>query len=114
MVQVSKAKGAGLVHYRWPSPSSSEPIAKVSYVSLFQPWGWIIGSGVYVDDVQAEFQAQALRALAIGIAIALLMALLVTLISRSIARPLQEAVNAMANIASGEGDLTQSLDRSED
>lgn len=110
MVQISKTKGAGLINYRWPKPGSSDPIAKVSYVSLFQPWGWIIGSGVYVDDVQAQFQAQALRALAIGIAIALLMTLLVTLISRSIARPLQEAVNAMANIASGEGDLTQSLD----
>jgi methyl-accepting chemotaxis protein len=109
MVQVSKANGSGLVNYRWPKPGSSDPVAKVSYVSLFQPWGWIIGSGVYVDDVQVQFQAQAWRTIAIGGAIALLMALLVTLISRSITRPLQEAVDAMANIASGEGDLTQAM-----
>ncbi|WP_296218765.1 methyl-accepting chemotaxis protein [Pseudomonas sp. UBA2684] len=110
MVQISKAKGAGQVDYRWPKPGSSEPVPKISYVELFQPWGWIIGSGVYVDDVQVEFQAQALRALGIGLAIALLMAVLVSLIARSIAHPLQEAVNAMASIASGEGDLTRSLD----
>ncbi|SDI24762.1 methyl-accepting chemotaxis protein [Pseudomonas benzenivorans] len=109
-VQLSRSKGAGHVDYRWPKPGSDEPVPKVSYIELFQPWGWIIGSGVYVDDVQAEFQAQALRALAIGLAIALLMAILVTLIARSIARPLQEAVSAMANIASGEGDLTRNLD----
>ena len=109
MVQLGKTKGAGHVNYRWPKPGSSEPVPKISYIELYQPWGWIIGSGVYIDDVQAEFQAQALRAVAIGLAIALLMALLVTLIARSIARPLQEAASAMANIASGEGDLTRSL-----
>ena len=109
-VQLSRSKGAGHVDYRWPKPGSDEPVPKVSYIELFQPWGWIIGSGVYVDDVQAEFQAQAMRALAIGLAIALLMAILVTLIARSIAQPLQEAVSAMANIASGEGDLTRNLD----
>jgi methyl-accepting chemotaxis protein len=109
MVRVSKANGSGLVNYRWPKPGSSDPVAKTSFVSLFQPWGWIIGSGVYVDDVQAQFQTQVWRTAGISGAIALLMALLVTLISRSITRPLQEAVDAMANIASGEGDLTQAM-----
>jgi methyl-accepting chemotaxis protein len=110
MVRLSKAEGAGQVDYRWPKPGSSEPVPKVSYVELFQPWGWIIGSGVYVDDVEAEFRSQALTALGVGLVITLLMATLVTLIARSIARPLRDAVEAMANIASGEGDLTRTLD----
>ncbi|HUE92642.1 methyl-accepting chemotaxis protein [Pseudomonas sp.] len=112
MVAISKSKGAGQVNYRWPKPGSSEPVPKVSYVELFQPWGWIIGSGVYVDDVQAEFQAQALKAVAIGGAIAILMVVLLLLIVRSITQPLQQAVSAMANIASGDGDLTRNLDAS--
>lgn len=110
MVIIAKAKGAGMVNYRWPKPGASEPVAKTSYVKLFEPWGWVIGSGVYVDDVQAEFKAQLIKATAIGLGIALIMALLVILIARSIVRPLQETVNAMANIASGESDLTRSLD----
>ncbi|MGY4664070.1 methyl-accepting chemotaxis protein [Pseudomonas chlororaphis] len=110
MVAIAKAKGAGMVNYRWPKPGASEPVQKTSYVQLFQPWGWIIGSGVYIDDVQAEFRSQVVKASVGGIAIALLMALLVLLIARSIVRPLQETVHAMANIASGESDLTHTLD----
>lgn len=110
MVAITRSQGAGHVDYRWPKPGSSEPIPKISYVELFKPWGWIIGSGIYVNDVQAEFRTQALKASAIGLSIALLLAALVLLISRSISRPLQDAVAAMANIASGEGDLTRNLD----
>ncbi|MPQ68181.1 MULTISPECIES: methyl-accepting chemotaxis protein [unclassified Pseudomonas] len=110
MVTLTKAKGAGMINYRWPKPGASAPVQKTSYVQLFEPWGWIIGSGVYVDDLQDEFYGQVWRASLIGLGIALIMALLVTMIARSIVRPLQETVNAMANIASGESDLTHSLD----
>ena len=110
MATLAKTKGAGMVDYRWPKPSSDAPVQKTSYVQLFEPWGWVIGSGVYIDDMQAEFWGQVWRACWVGLGIALIMAALVTLIARSIVRPLQEAVQAMANIASGESDLTRSLD----
>lgn len=110
MVALARQQDAGPVNYRWPKPGASEPVAKTSYIQLFKPWGWIIGSGVYVDDVQAEFARQLRDASLVGVAIALLMALVVMLIARSIARPLQEAVQAMGNIASGESDLTRRLD----
>jgi methyl-accepting chemotaxis protein len=110
MVALARSQGAGPVDYRWPKPGASEPVAKTSYIQLFKPWGWIIGSGVYVDDVQAEFTRQLRDASLVGLAIALVMGLLVLLIARSIARPLQEAVQAMGNIASGESDLTRRLD----
>ena len=109
-VILAKAKGAGIVNYRWPKPGADAPVAKTSYIQRFEPWGWIIGSGVYVDDVQAEFTGQVWKASVIGLIIAVVMALLVALIARSIVRPLQAAVNAMGNIASGESDLTRSLD----
>ena len=110
MVALARSQGAGSVDYRWPKPGASEPVAKTSYIQLFKPWGWIIGSGVYIDDVQAEFARQVRDASLLGLGIAVLMALLVLLIARSIARPLQDAVQAMGNIASGESDLTRRLD----
>ena len=110
MVAITRSQGAGQVDYRWPKPGANDPVPKISYVELFQPWGWIIGSGVYVDDVQAEFRTQALKVSSIGILIALLLVVLAVLIARSIVQPLQSAVDAMANIASGEGDLTRNLD----
>ncbi|KJK17127.1 methyl-accepting chemotaxis protein [Pseudomonas sp. 2(2015)] len=110
MAALAKAKGAGSIDYRWPKPGASEPVKKTSYVQLFKPWGWVIGSGVYIDDMQDEFLRQLRDASILGLGIALVMTLLVVLIARSIARPLQEAVDAMATIASGESDLTRRLD----
>ncbi|MET0125479.1 MAG: methyl-accepting chemotaxis protein [Pseudomonas caspiana] len=110
MVAVAKEKGAGMIQYRWPKPGASEPVRKISYVKLFAPWGWILGSGVYVDDVKAEFQQQTINAALFSLAIIAVMALLVILIARSIVRPLRDSVQAMADIASGESDLTRSLE----
>lgn len=110
MVAVAKEKGAGMVQYRWPKPGASEPVQKISYIKLFTPWGWILGSGVYVDDVKAEFQQQTINAALFSLAIIVIMVLLVIMIARSIVRPLRDSVQAMADIASGESDLTRSLE----
>jgi methyl-accepting chemotaxis protein len=110
MVKVARLQGAGIVDYQWAKPGAEEPVPKISYVELFKPWGWIIGSGIYVDDVEAEFKHYVVRFSIIGLAIASLMALLVAILIRSITQPLRHSMQAMANIASGEADLTRALD----
>jgi methyl-accepting chemotaxis protein len=52
-VNVVKQQGEGFVAYGWPKPGSEDPVQKVSYVKGFAPWGWIVGSGVYIDTVNA-------------------------------------------------------------
>ena len=52
-VNMVKANGAGFVSYAWAKPGGSKALPKVSYVKGFAPWGWIIGSGIYVDNVDA-------------------------------------------------------------
>jgi len=54
MVNLCKEKGEGFVSYLWPKPGTTKPVPKLSYVKLYKPWGWVIGSGIYVDDVQEE------------------------------------------------------------
>ena len=54
MIQVVEADGHGFVPYQWPKPGSQAPVDKISFVKGFAPWGWVIGSGVYVDTVMAE------------------------------------------------------------
>lgn len=110
MVRVAQRQGAGLVDYQWAKPGEVDPVPKISYVELFKPWGWIIGTGIYVDDVEAEFQRYVVRFSIIGLVIASLMAVLVAILIRSITKPLRDSMQAMANIASGEADLTRSLD----
>jgi len=56
-LEVVSAKGAGYFDYQWPKPTQNgltEKQAKLSYVSLFKPWGWIVGTGVYIDDIERE------------------------------------------------------------
>ncbi len=46
-VAVVRADGAGFVPYMWPKPGQTEPVSKISYVKGFEPWGWVVGSGIY-------------------------------------------------------------------
>ncbi len=68
---------AGFVQYLWPKPGHEQPVAKISYVSGFEPWGWIIGSGIYLDDVDAVFRAHLIKSLGIlAIVVLILFALM--------------------------------------
>lgn len=50
MNQLVKEKDKGFIEYLWPKPKYDEPLPKISCISLFKPWGWVIGSGIYYDD----------------------------------------------------------------
>lgn len=54
MMEVTKKSGEGYVEYMWPKPGSDQAVPKTSFVKLFGPWGWIIGNGVYADDIAVE------------------------------------------------------------
>lgn len=54
MVKVARAEGNGFVDYYWPKPGQDAPAPKISYVSLQPDWGWVVGSGIYVDDVESQ------------------------------------------------------------
>ena len=67
-----KRNGAGFVPYMWPKPGSEQPVEKLSYVKGFEPWGWVIGSGIYIDDLRAaqrERLTLALIALSLALAV---------------------------------------------
>ena len=48
--------GQGFVAYQWPKPGHDLPVDKLSYVKGFEPWGWVIGSGIYIDDLREAQQ----------------------------------------------------------
>ncbi|MGY3804121.1 cache domain-containing protein [Pigmentibacter ruber] len=54
MVSLVKNEEAGFVNYMWPKPGKTDPQPKISYVKIFKPWDWMIGNGVYTDDIAAE------------------------------------------------------------
>ncbi|MBA3005815.1 MAG: cache domain-containing protein [Proteobacteria bacterium] len=83
IVQVVKKEGAGFVPYMWQLNDDPQHItSKLSYVKLFQPWGWIIGTGVYMDDVSIEIAKISQKLLYISLTILLLIGCLSTYIIR--------------------------------
>jgi methyl-accepting chemotaxis protein len=119
-VKVCREKGEGFVNYMWPKPGYDKPVAKLSYVKLFKPWNWIVGTGIYLDDIKAvEIQKtkEIKSAIArqrnelIGVIIILLGlgAGMITYISRKITVPIKRAGEMLKDIAQGEGDLTKRL-----
>jgi methyl-accepting chemotaxis protein len=109
-VKVCKEKGEGFVDYMWPKPGNDAPVPKVSYVKMFAPWGWVVGSGVYADDIQSEMRQ--ISMLFIGTALTIGFGLLVLswLVARNTARPINRAVDGLTqsaeHIASSAGQIS--------
>ncbi len=58
MTKLAKETGEGLVDYVWSKPGHDGNFPKLSYVRLFAPWGWVIGMGAYIDDIDTEVTEQ--------------------------------------------------------
>jgi methyl-accepting chemotaxis protein len=58
--EICETQGNGYVDYKWPKPTekglTKEPKPKISYVKLYEPLGWIVGSGAYIDDIENEIR----------------------------------------------------------
>ena len=100
-VRTVKAQGAGFVPYMWPKAGSDTPVEKTSYVKGFEPWGWVIGSGVYIDTVNAAIWQRALGFGVVALVLGAALLVLGTLVSRNLLRQL-----------GGEPDYARSIARS--
>ena len=56
--RVAKEKGEGFVDYLWPKYGADKPQPKLSFVALFKEWGWVVGTGLYIDDIDALMNAK--------------------------------------------------------
>ncbi len=109
---VVRNQGAGFVDYLWPKPGHEEGVPKISYVMGFKPWGWVIGSGIYIDDVDAKFRQDAATLLLWGLAIGGFIAVSLMLVSRSIIKTLGGDPSAASAVTRriAAGDLSSPVD----
>ncbi|MGH8052397.1 MAG: methyl-accepting chemotaxis protein [Stenotrophomonas sp.] len=100
--QVQAARnGGGYVGYEWPKPGSEAPVEKLAYAGLFGPWNWVVSSGVYMDDVQAQaLKFTAVMAVSGGVLVLLVVALS-WIIGNRIVLPLRNATAVATAIAQG-------------
>jgi methyl-accepting chemotaxis protein len=101
MVQVARRLGAGFVDYDWPKPGLTAPVGKISYVKLIPEWGWIIGSGVYVDDVEAELARIRNTVVAMLLAVLGVSLLFVRATAKGMAKPMGEIAQALEELEQG-------------
>jgi len=112
--------GDGFLYFSWMKPSIKAQAPKLGYAEYLPKWDWVLGTGIYIDDIDvqvAEFQKQRLAVLheqtviAVGLSF---LGLLITsiivsiLVARGVA-PLQHIVVSLKNVAAGGGDLTARL-----
>ncbi len=98
MVRIVKAQGEGFVEYQWDRAGSNEHVDKISYVKLFQPWGWVIGTGIYLDDVNDIFWDSAMNIAAEVLLFFLFIAWLSYKISKTIYKPLNDMREVMVEV----------------
>jgi len=102
MMNGAKTNGSGFVDYAWTRPGSDAAVDKRSYYAAFKPWSWIVGTGVYVDDLRAQAFQDTVEQGGIAAVIVGIMMLVAFLISRTITGPIQRLTATMGRIAGGE------------
>ncbi|MEA1921420.1 MAG: DUF294 nucleotidyltransferase-like domain-containing protein, partial [Pseudomonadota bacterium] len=77
IVETAQKHGEGFVNYHWQwKDDQTKIVPKVSYVKCFTPWNWIIGTGIYLDDVEQEIGAMSSMITKISFFITILIALM--------------------------------------
>ena len=98
--EVKKNK-QGFVGYLWPKPGAEDPVQKISYVKGVDAWGWVVGSGIYVDDVDAVFMSEASRQGALIGGVLLLVLGLSYWVGKRVVDGLDSTTQAMRDLAGG-------------
>jgi methyl-accepting chemotaxis protein len=110
-----RKSGSGFVGYQWPKPGSDKPQPKLSYVTGFTPWGWVIGTGVYVDDLEAQVWGSIKQVIVAAALIIVALGVVTLLIARRMSSALVSMSAAVTRLGDGDFDVTlPGLDRSDE
>jgi methyl-accepting chemotaxis protein len=99
MVSLVQKQKQGFVDYQWPKPGSDAPVLKYSYVKGFEPWGWVVGTGVYADDVTAAVIDYAIKLLSLGSIVGALILIAAYAVVRSVVQPIDRIKASMQAIS---------------
>ena len=105
--EVVRESGDGYVTYLWPKPTpdggTAEMYPKESYVKLFEPWGWVVGTGAYVDDIQARIVRLRWGLLAVAAAIlSVSIVLLALFLAKFVTRPIASLMRYAERVSAGD------------
>ncbi|WP_052813011.1 cache domain-containing protein [Desulfonatronum thioautotrophicum] len=106
--EVVQATGDGFVVYNWPKPDQASlnetRFPKESYLLLFEPWGWILGTGLYIDDIQAEMRVLRVEVVTFSLLILLLVLPAALLASVVLTKSLRALADYADKVSAGDLD----------
>ena len=97
--------GEGFARYKHPKAGQKAELDKISFSKLFKPWGWAIGTGAYVTDIDEAFWSEAKTDAIITVSLTLLSSLLSYLIGRDLSSSLRRLTEATKNLIAGNVDV---------
>ncbi len=89
-VIVTAKKGGGWVQYYWPKPKKKESYQKISYVVYFEPWDFVLGTGLYLDNMKRDIRHNALRAVGVVFFLTVILALFSLFLTKKFMRQIKE------------------------
>ncbi|MFV7790517.1 cache domain-containing protein, partial [Aliarcobacter lanthieri] len=96
MVEVTTKENSGFVTYLWNKNSQSEDLyEKVSYVKKFKEWGFILGSGIYIDDINEQFYSNIIKSTIITLLILTIIGVILMIISNNILNSIKSFKNGL-------------------
>ena len=102
LTKIARKSGEGSFKYMWPKPGNEKPVDKISYVKLFKPWGWVVGTGNYVEDVQDSIATLKLSVLGAIFFLVFLGFLVSYFHAKKLSKPLERLKIAAEKIADGQ------------
>ena len=96
------AAGGGVVAYKWQRDANKPPVNKISYVAPFAPWKWVIGTGIYVDDIDSIFWQNMTIVGGVSFLLLAFLSFASFMITRGIVNPLADVTHAMNELAHGD------------
>src|ERR1700761_1272111 len=101
MIKMAES-GGGFSYYVWPKAPNTPPMRKATYSKLTNSWKWVVGSGVYLDEVEAATWASAVEIAWVTGLVALLTFVVAFWLGRRITRPVLSLTEATHRLAEGE------------
>src|SRR5262245_28580496 len=112
-VKIAKRDGGGFLEYMWPKPGETTPKRKLSYVKLYPRWNWVIGSGIYIEDIRQQmwglvgaFVAVALLVMGLAMWLSASAIRIVHRTTKSLAAGAEHVVSAAGEVASASQSLS--------
>lgn len=107
--RVAKNTGEGFVEYKWPKPGQGESVQKISFVKLLPEWGYVIGAGLYIDDIETEMGRIRMGVWAAFAVVGIITLVLSALLASNISNPIREAIRVLEKVLHGDTSLSLNM-----